>query len=573
MRYLVIGIAAILAACWSMPAGADESTDVLGVEALSPSTVARVNGEAILLEDLEQQLELLHGAVETQRRSEFAVEKLVTKLVNDVLIAQEARVLEFDADLAIRHQVDGYRDEQLVKMLLRREVDEVSVPTDEAVRAEFERQYRRATFRVLTAYEREGATSLLEELQGGADIEALATERSVDPYRMRGGLVVDLARVDVQREVADVVFALDPGQTAGPVRTDLGWSIVHVESFAAADEERFENVRKTIASLLRLETARARRDEIAAQAAERHKVARQSEIIESVVPLRMPDARLIPQASDPEAVAVRIGEFAVITAGEYADALLLRWTGMRNEDAARAAAPIVLEQLIRERLLLAESRRRKFDEDPELVRRLRLYETSLIVPRYLQQVVAGNVKVTREELQAHYDANRESFRRPPRVRVSQLTVATQEEADRIASQVRAGADIAWLAREQSKDRFGPTGGDRGWLNPTPGGDELNQQLLAAEVGAVIGPYGALDSWIVLKVTAREEQGVYPFDEISGNVREAVFAERFIAELEAFMEKLRSRAEIEINHDAVADLTVMGALDEQSSGGGSGGRAH
>lgn len=573
MRHSVIGIAAILAACWSMPAVSDEGTYAPGVEPLPPSTIARVNGEPILLEDLEQQLELLHGAVEAQPRSEFAVEKLVTKLVNDVLIAQEARVLELDADLAIRHQVDGYRDEQLVKMLLRREVDEVSVPTDEAVRAEFERQYRRATFRVLTAYEREDATSLLEELQGGADIEALAAERSVDPYRMRGGLVEDLARVDVQREVADVVFALDPGQTAGPLRTDLGWSIVRVESFAAADEERFEKVRVTIASLLRLEMARALRDEIAAQAAERHKVARQSEIIESVVPLRMPDARLIPQASDPEAVVVRIGEFAVITAGEYADALLLRWTGMRNEDAARAAAPIVLEQLIRERLLLAESRRRKFDEDPELVRRLRLYETSLIVPRYLQQVVAANVKVTREEMQAHYDANRENFRRPPRVRVSQLTVATQDEADGIASQVRAGADIAWLAREKSKDRFAPTGGDRGWLNPTPGGDELNEQLLTAEVGAVIGPYGAIDSWVVLKVTAREEQGVYPFDEVSGNVREAVFAERFVAELEAFMQKLRSRAEIEINHDAVADLTVMGALDEQSPGGGSGGRAH
>ena len=85
-------------------------------------------------------------------------------------------------------------------------------PTEEELHRAFEEQYREVSFRVVTAYGREGAESLLSEVRGGADMESLARERSVDPYALRGGLVKSLPRGDLQISIADLAFSLDPGQ-------------------------------------------------------------------------------------------------------------------------------------------------------------------------------------------------------------------------------------------------------------------------------------------------------------------------------------------------------------------------
>ena len=44
---------------------------------------------------------------------------------------------------------------------------------------------------------------------------------------------------------------------------------------------------------------------------------------------------------------------------------------------------------------------------------------------------AADVEVTTEEMKAHYEENRDRFRPPPRVRVSQITVATEDEANTV----------------------------------------------------------------------------------------------------------------------------------------------
>jgi peptidyl-prolyl cis-trans isomerase C len=525
--------------------------------------IARVNGEAILAEDIERQLGRLHGSAQKGDRPGFDVDRLMFRLINDLLLGQEGRALGMDREEPIASRVEAYRRELAVKKLRQVEIDERARPNDEEVRKTFQEQYRRITLRVVTVYERDEAEEILSELRAGADIETLAKERSVDPYSLRGGLVSDLPRIDVLNEVADLAFTLEPGQIDGPVRTDIGWTVFRVESKRAADPARFEAVERKVRRLVRHRKGEELRASLAAEVRERHPASIDDDAVRAIQPKRLPDSRLAPDYDDPSAVVVRIGEDHWITAEDYGKALLKRWSSVRNEEAARASAPIILKRLIDERLLLAEALDRGYAELPRIARSIHTFETDLLVQRYLEEIVADGIEVGAEEMKTYYDANKEKFKMPPRLHVGQITVETLEEAERIAGLLRDGADLGWLARRHSIDRFRDSGGTRGWMSPQPGASEFNRRLLEAEAGDVLGPFGSSGHYVISKVLSRKESGSYPYEKVSGKVRDILFSRKFQETLDAFITKLRSRSEIEIDEEHLARLSIAGSVEEGS----------
>jgi hypothetical protein len=101
------------------------------------------------------------------------------------------------------------------------------------------------------------------------------------------------------------------------------------------------------------------------------------------------------------------------------------------------------------------------------------------------------------------------------------------------------------------------------MTPSPGLDRVNDMLLEAPKGTVLDPVGVPGTWQVLMVIGREEQGIYTFDEISGNIRQRVLSEKFAGVLDEFMKKLRERAEIVVNEDVLARLSISGNVEAAS----------
>ncbi len=561
-----------LVACW-LAIAVPILADSIPPDQPSSPTVATVNGEALSLRDVERYLGRLHDSIGAGERTGFDLDRLMFRMINDTLLGQEARALGLDQEGSIPGQVDGYRYRLAVAALEREEIAEGARPTETEVRRAFEHQYRELTLQVVTAYRRKGAEELLARLQAGEDFEAVAREGSVDPYAGRGGHVRSVAAIDLQREIAELASSLAPGELGGPVQTDLGWSVIRLVEARPADRERFAAVERTLRRLIRQRKSSGLRSDLAATARKRHAVSVDQELAGSVKAERLPDARLRPKLANPDGVvasiAVEGSRRLEITAEDYRKALLARWSGVRNEEAALAAAPIILEKMIEQRLLLAEALSRGYGERSEVQTTVRAFESSLLAPRYLEEVVAPGIEVSREEMEAYYREHTDEMHRPPRFHVGQITVASEEEAERIAGLLREGTDPAWLARRHSIDRFRDRGGDRGWIEP--GSSGFDERLWQTEPGDVMDPVGVRGNFVVLKVTARQEQGVYPFEEVSGNVRSAVASTKMREAVARLMDTLRSRSEIEIDRELLATLRLSGkkeeAKEEQPGGHG------
>ncbi len=528
--------------------------------AAEPVVLATVNGEDLYQEDLKRLLEQMHSTVAEGARSKPDLDRLMFRLVNDTLLAQEARAMGMDEEDPVPARLAARRESLAVAELERLEVRSRAVATDDEVKEAFEKDYRRITFRILTVRDKEKAAALREEIVKGADFAALAKEKSVDPYGPREGLVSNLARIDTPLEFAATVFALEPGALAGPLVTRIGYSVIRVESFADADPARFDDMKAGVRNLVQLRKAEVLRADLATRLRAIHKVTIDDAALAAIVPERLPDGRLMPKVESRDAVVARVGDRA-IDAGRVGQALGRRWGGVANEEAALAAKPIVLDRLVQQELMVAEALARGYGDTKEARRALHAEETQLLASRYLSQVVAPDVRVAPEEMTAWYEQHKQAYHRPPRLHLRQITVPTEAEAQRLADLVRQGADVGWLARQHSTDGYKDAGGDRGWVTPKGTGEAFENALFEAKAGDVLGPVPAPEGFSVVRVEAREEQGLYGYKEVSGNVRQVVEQEKLQQAIHARVQKLRSRSKIEVHEDRLAALQFSATRTE------------
>lgn len=85
----------------------------------------------------------------------------------------------------------------------------------------------------------------------GADFAALARANSDDSgSKAQGGSLGWLAKGGMPGAFDDAVFAMQPGQVRGPVKTDFGWHVIQVKAVRGGQKRPFEEVREQLAKEL-----------------------------------------------------------------------------------------------------------------------------------------------------------------------------------------------------------------------------------------------------------------------------------------------------------------------------------
>lgn len=525
-------------------------------ESSPAAVVATVNGRPIYVEDVEQQLNQAHSQVAEAPRPAFDLQQLLDRVVNDELLAQEARVLELQDDESIQRAVTARRTRMAVERLRREEISDRVQVSEEEMRKLFDDEYSTVSFHIVTADSEEEAAELRHRLVEGEDFETVARESSVDSAAARGGVVESQDRLKLPPEIIAAVWALEPGQLTQPVRTAQGWSVIRVDAFGEYDPARFDELKPQLQNRIRFRKSETFRVELGKRLEESLGAKVHTDRIKAIGCETQSDGRLFPAIADPSAVLAEVGD-RTITAEQLGRALKSRWKGVRNEEAALATRTIVFTRMLDDLLIEVEALRRGYDDTPDVRRRADAFEKQLLIKRYLNEVVAAGVEITDEDMQKMYELRREEFRKPPRLHVSQITVETEEQAEELAKMLRDGTDLAWLARQHSIDRFKDAGGSRGWIVPQRGLDAFQDQLFDAQPRDVLGPAGVPGNYVVMQVDAREEQGYYPLEDVAGMIRTSVFRQKFQKHLEDYIRTLRSRSEIRIHDDVVASLRITG----------------
>ena len=126
--------------------------------------------------------------------------------------------------------------------------DEIKVAYDQEAAKVAQTERARARH-ILVGTEKEAA-DLLARLNKGEKFEDLAKQYSLDGSKDYGGDLGYFTAPEMVPEFSKAAFALKPGETSQPVKTDFGWHIIRLEDRKLGAAQPYDQVKAAIRGVL-----------------------------------------------------------------------------------------------------------------------------------------------------------------------------------------------------------------------------------------------------------------------------------------------------------------------------------
>ncbi|MGQ9473330.1 MAG: peptidylprolyl isomerase [Candidatus Caldatribacteriaceae bacterium] len=150
------------------------------------------------------------------------------------------------------------------------------------------------------------------------------------------------------------------------------------------------------------------------------------------------------------------------------------WAGL--PDSYRVQFPggmkDLLEQLIRQTLLVQEAKKNNLESDPGVVKRLESLKKQVLVSEFIRREIIEKVKVDDEEIEKEYNANPTLYTEPERVKVSHIMVSSKERAEEVLAELKSGKPFEQVAKEKSESPDASSGGAMGYVRK----GDLDQEI-------------------------------------------------------------------------------------------------
>ncbi len=174
----------------------------------------------------------------------------------------------------------------------------------------------------------------------------------------------------------------------------------------------------------------------------------------------------------------------------------------------------------------------------------------IVIGLLRRQEVADRVSVSPRDVHALYDKRAEEYHVPARTKVSMVVLnkggtpedraVKREEARQVLARLEAGEDFAGLARAVSEGSRASRGGEWGWIDPGILRPELQDALQHIEPGDHSPVLEVGDELYILKVEARQNASVVPFDEVRDDLEEELRQAAAADLYAAWIARLRSK---------------------------------
>lgn len=157
----------------------------------------------------------------------------------------------------------------------------------------------------------------------------------------------------------------------------------------------------------------------------------------------------------------------------------------------------------------------------------------------LRKIFEKQNPVKEQDLKAYFDKNKEMFATSPKeVKASHILVSTQEEADAVLAELKAGKDFAALAKDKSTDGSKDNGGDLGFFGRGQMDPQFEEAAFALGKGELSEVVQSQFGFHIIKVTDIKEAVVPAFEEKKEDVKMAYLDEQVQTKRDEWMDKVK-----------------------------------
>ena len=186
--------------------------------------------------------------------------------------------------------------------------------------------------------------------------------------------------------------------------------------------------------------------------------------------------------------------------------------------------PMLLDQLIDGRALVAEARKTGIDKDPDVQRQIVAAEDRALQSAMLSKEIGPSI--TDAALHALYDKEIAGKPGEEEVHAKHILVDNEDQAKKIIADLKGGADFAALAKQYSKDpSAAQQGGDLGFFKKDEMVPAFADAAFALQPGQISPtPVHTQFGWHVIMVVARRQDQPPTFEQARDELRQQVIKE-------------------------------------------------
>ena len=185
----------------------------------------------------------------------------------------------------------------------------------------------------------------------------------------------------------------------------------------------------------------------------------------------------------------------------------------------------ILEQLIAQRLFLADAMHNLYEREPAFKAELQRIKEQLLTQYAISKAV-DSVTVTDLEARKFFNENPSSFQGRPLVSASHILVSTETEAKNINSRIDAG-EISFedAARSHSSCPSKAQGGNLGEFGPGQMVPPFEKAAFSMEVGQISEPVKTQFGYHIIRVDAKRVSAPLTFEQAKDAIKARLLDEK------------------------------------------------
>ena len=265
----------------------------------------------------------------------------------------------------------------------------------------------------------------------------------------------------------------------------------------------------------------------------------------------MPQASLESTGKD---VLAKVGNW-IITVQEFNEKIVALKTAMGDfddKDPKNRAA--ILDELIRQQLLITEAEQKGLDKDKDVVKAVDEYRKTLMVQQLAKGLVE-NIQATDKDVETFYNdkENEDLFQQPVEWHIRELVVADEAKAKELLVGILQGADFAETARVDSISETAVKGGDAGFLMDFED-PQVGNIVLTLEPGQTSSVFKGKKGFYIVKLEEKRGGEIEKLETIKAKPEDYDQLKQYVLGMKRqkvitdYIENIKSKTSIVINQD-------------------------
>jgi parvulin-like peptidyl-prolyl isomerase len=171
----------------------------------------------------------------------------------------------------------------------------------------------------------------------------------------------------------------------------------------------------------------------------------------------------------------------------------------------------------------------------------------LMIKKLIHQEVHDKIEISVVDMKKYYKAHKEDFNREEMVRVRQIVVDTEKEANELRKKILSGKNFIKLAKKFSQSPDRDKGGDLGFFKRGQMPVEFDEAAFSLKKKGNISPVFRSDyGYHIFQLIGKRSAKKLKFNEVKDKIRDKIMQQREEEGFKLWFSNLKQKANIKIN---------------------------